>query len=286
MQGSWSRIEVEAIVDDYFAMLNLEVRRLPYSKTDHRRRLQRRLNHRTDGSIERKHQNISAILIESGFAYISGYKPLSNYQEVLREVVMSRLAGAAELAEIVRADVERPATGAAIPDILALLERPPAGQRLDSPRMADSPARWEERRAYRTDFLALEARNRSLGAAGEDFAVGFERARLLGLGQTRLADRVERVSATRGDGLGFDVLSFEPGGRELFIEVKTTGFGKETPFFVSRNELEFSMQKDADFRLYRLFDFRRHPRLFALSGSLRRTCALQEEQYRARVKPE
>jgi len=284
MAGDWSRIEVEAIVDDYFAMLSREVRQVPYNKAEHRRRLQALLDHRTDGSIERKHQNISAVLIECGFAYISGYKPLSNYQELLREVVVSRLSRATDLTEIVRTEVERPAPAAAIPDTLAL-EEPPTVPPFDFSRVADSPACWDERRAYRTDFLALEARNRSLGGAGEDFVVAFEIARLRRLGEDRLADRVERVSATRGDGFGFDVLSFKPDGQELFIEVKTTGFGKETPFFLSRNEIAFSVRNDADFRLYRLFEFRRRPRLFTLSGSLRRTCALQEEQYRAWAKP-
>ena len=41
----------------------------------------------------------------------------------------------------------------------------------------------------------------------------------------RLAARVDRVSETRGDGLGYDVLSFETSGRERLIEVKTTNYG-------------------------------------------------------------
>jgi hypothetical protein len=58
-----------------------------------------------------------------------------------------------------------------------------------------------------------------------------------------MADRVEHVSATRGDGFGYDVLSFEPDGRERFIEVKTTAFGAMVPFFVTRNELRGPIAK-------------------------------------------
>jgi hypothetical protein len=76
----WSRPEAEAIVADYFGMLADELRGTPYRKSEHRNRLIPLLRGRSAGSVERKHQNISAILIESGFPYISGYKPLRNYQ--------------------------------------------------------------------------------------------------------------------------------------------------------------------------------------------------------------
>jgi hypothetical protein len=87
----WSREEVEAIVADYIAMLIAELRSEAYNKTEHRRNLKRLLQERTDAAIERKHGNISAILIQLGFPYISGYKPYGNYQGLLREVVAGRL---------------------------------------------------------------------------------------------------------------------------------------------------------------------------------------------------
>jgi hypothetical protein len=51
-----------------------------------------------------------------------------------------------------------------------------------------------------------------------------ERRRLREAGRDDLADRVEWVAETCGDGIGFDVLSFsETDGAEKFVEVKTTG---------------------------------------------------------------
>src|SRR6184192_2167961 len=94
---NWSREEVEAAVADYFDMLAKELRGEPFNKAEHNRVLQRMLDKRSRGSVERKHQNISAILIEAGFPYIDGYKPLGNYQELLQSVVRERLAGAATL---------------------------------------------------------------------------------------------------------------------------------------------------------------------------------------------
>jgi len=59
----WSRLEVELVVADYFAMLWKELAGQPVDKTAHRKALQPQLNGRSHGSIEFKHQNISAVLI-------------------------------------------------------------------------------------------------------------------------------------------------------------------------------------------------------------------------------
>lgn len=58
----WSDEENDLIVADYFEMLADEVYGRPYSKADHRRALLRLLDHRSEGAIEFKHQNISAVL--------------------------------------------------------------------------------------------------------------------------------------------------------------------------------------------------------------------------------
>ena len=58
----WSEQEVGLIVADYFTMLEKELLGKPYSKTEHRRSLAPKLGGRSDGSIEFKHANISAVL--------------------------------------------------------------------------------------------------------------------------------------------------------------------------------------------------------------------------------
>jgi hypothetical protein len=55
-------------------MLVLELSGQTYNKSAHRRALLQKLAARTDAAVELKHQNISAILIELGCPYISGYK--------------------------------------------------------------------------------------------------------------------------------------------------------------------------------------------------------------------
>jgi len=90
------------------------------------------------------------------------------------------------------------------------------------------------------------------------------------------------VAQTLGDGLGFDVLSFDDVDEsEKLIEVKTTGLGKFFPFYVTINEVRCSEDTAERFHLFRVFDFSRTPRVYILTGSLRTNCQLDPVQFRA-----
>jgi hypothetical protein len=281
MSLDWSREEVEATVADYFDMLLAELSGIAYSKAEHRRGLSRLLNGRSDGAVERKHQNISAVLIRLRFPYITGYKPLGNYQRLLCEVVAGRLEGNHRLSRIVGSQVNQPATLPTVDDILASLVSPPRPIVMTD-RDAFASIR-EPSATYRVDYLEQEAANDSLGKAGEQYVIRFETARLVRAGQERLAARIEHVSATSGDSAGYDILSFEDTGEERLIEVKTTAYGQYTPFFVTRHELETSVKSMDRYYLYRPFQFRQQPRLFLKSGPLDRSFGLDPSQYIARI---
>lgn len=272
----WNRLEVEALVADYLKMLSLELAGQAFSKTAHRRALQQKLKGRTDGSIEFKHCNISAVMRDLGFPTVRGYQPRSNYQSLLREVVEAQVTRQTSLDSLALAAVEQPAVSPELIDFSKVVANAPKRQ-----HVATDAAPYRDYAPVKRDYIAREARNTSLGIAGEEFVVRFEHWRLNQLGMTTLADRVEHVSQTKGDGLGYDVLSFDASGKERFIEVKTTAFGKETPFFVTRNELDFSKDAKDHFVLCRLFEFRQAPRLFALNGALDQHCALDPVTYRA-----
>jgi len=279
MPDDWSREEVEATVADYFDMLDKWLRGESFNKAEHNRRLQKLLAARSRGAIEWKHQNISAVLIELGYPYLAGYKPRFNYQELLRIVIEQRLGGAVNLHQAAHTAVEQPVVAPPrVSDILAIVVPPPV--REDEPtRLRDMPR--DVKKAARRNYLEMEARNASLGLAGEQFVLQFEHERLRRAGKRKLADRIEHVATTKGDHLGFDILSYEESGRERLIEVKTTSFGSLTPFFASRNEVNVSEARDSDYRLYRLFDFRKQPRLFMLNGALGRTCFLEATLFTA-----
>lgn len=279
MATDWSRVEVEATVADYFAMLEAELAGTPYDKTEHRRQLMPMLNARSKGSIEFKHQNISAVLIELGFPYISGYKPRSNYQRLLYEVISDRLTSNRGLVALVEADADRAVSVPTAEDILKALTDPPKST-TSEPRASEKIPHFLPRPV---NYLEREARNRALGLAGEEFVINFERARLISIRRGTLASRIQHVSKICGDAEGFDILSFDASGAERLIEVKTTKYGRDTPFFVSRNELNVSQARAERYHLYRVFAFREVPRLFTLHGAFSITCSLDPTAYIARV---
>ena len=204
----WSREEVEAIVADYLQMLTLELAGQSFNKTQHRQRLQVKLSGRSNASIEFKHCNISAVMLHLGFPYIRGYQPRSNYQALLVKVAQEQVGSKETLDHAALAAVQQPAIAPTKTDFSNVKSDAP--KRQHQVKEAMNPLFF---RAVKRDYLEREAQNRSLGLAGEAFVVQFEHWRLAQMGKQRLADQVEHVSVSRGDGLGYDVLSFESDGR-------------------------------------------------------------------------
>lgn len=274
----WDWLECEMIVQDYMEMLDKELQGKPYSKTEHRKGLQPRLNDRSSGSIEYKHQNISAVMLEIGLPYIPGYKPAFNYQHQLKEAVLARIARTPSdydhLVEVADHEADAPHDPAL--DWESVFDpKPPE-------TLADVKRPERQFLARRINFAEREARNRGLGESGERFALEYERFRLIRAGREDLAREVEWSSKEKGDGLGYDIRSFdETYESEMFVEVKTTKSGKYQPFFITENERAFSNERAGNYCLYRIYGFTRHPRLFTLPGAIEQHATLLPQQYRA-----
>lgn len=275
--ADWSSLECEAITRDYFQMFKEEVAGRPYSKAEHRRALQKLLNNRSEQSIEYKHRNISAILLDLGYPYIQGYKPAFNYQKILKEAVLAHLRAQTSMveSEIVALADQVPEELGQI-DWNSVLDTPPE----HLPDSSVSQAREFIPRQY--NFVEREERNRRLGKRGEEFVLEYEKYRLERSGRSDLAQEVEWTSQVLGDGAGYDIRSFDPQrDKELFIEVKTTNSGKYQPFMISDNEVAFSEATAEQYALYRVFDFRRSGRLFTLEGNIHQHVNLQPKLYKA-----
>ena len=283
MPSPWTRIEVEAAVADYFDMLRAELRGESFNKTAHRRALAQSLSNRSDGSIERKHQNISAALLDLGCPFVDGYKPLSNYQHLVLDVVADRLRSDSETTALINRivhDDSPPDHRSALPSSLLQLEPPPDPT---TPSVSEPRSNWPTRIVENVDYLAIETHNRSLGLAGEELVLEFEARRLHDAGARQLANRIEHVSRTKGDGLGYDIHSFDADGADRLIEVKTTSFNKRTPFFVTPAELRCSKERMDHYHLYRLFAYRKSPGMFAVRGALDDQFRLEASEWRARL---
>jgi hypothetical protein len=282
MSDSWSREEVEVVVSDYFEMLVCEFRGEGYNKRERARNLLPLLRNRSHASIEYKRRNISAVLIDIGFPFIGGYKPLFNYQNILYDIVVARISSDASLRREAVTDADRATEVPSVENILSVLVDPPVLDRFtgvrERPPWKYGTARPE---SLGVNYLEREARNAALGAAGEEFVVRYETARLLSDRKDSLAANIVHASRIWGDGVGFDILSFENSGAEKLIEVKTTKYGAEAAFYISDSERNFSEQNANAYHLYRLFTFRADPHLFTLQGSLSSTCALNPNSYRA-----
>ncbi len=270
---NWTQDELDLTVAAYLKMLYLEQSGIPYNKTEFRRALLPLLHGRTEGSIEMKHQNISAALIRMNVPYITGYKPRFNYQQALAHTITAHTANHTALHTLL-SDVAKHTYAPA--DMFLINEPPPepyneqlAPEIIRHPRMID--------------YVKREAENRALGLAGERLVFQTEQQRLIQARRDDLAAKVEWISQTSGDGAGFDILSFdEQTDRERLIEVKTTNQGKHFPFYASRNEVQLSEERPADYQLQRIFTFRDRPRLYTLNGALSQTCKLDPTQYEAR----
>jgi len=279
MSEDWTQIEVEAIVSDYFEMLTKELKGEVYSKTEHNKNLQALIS-RSRGSIEFKHANISAILIENGHVPIDGYKPRSNYQQLLKEIVLERLHISTEVDSLTAEIVNKPVINKPKKiDFSKILVGVPSEIMKDNKHQKKPYSR----NTRKPNYLEMEARNRSLGLHGEQLIMEYEHRRLWGLGEKSLAEKVEHVSQTQGDYIGYDIHSFDNGGKPRRIEVKTTRLGSLTPFFASKNEVETSSDFEAEYHLYRLFKFEKNPKLFVVQGSLAKNFKLEATNYRVRI---
>lgn len=270
----WSEREIDLIVADYFDMLALELAGKEFVKA-HRNAALQAATGRSKGSIEFKHQNISAVLLKLGLPWIIGYKPKANFQRTLVDGVERRLSLDGAAANL--------SSSMPTPTLIGFEERPELFIEA-APQLSKVDLEVPEalaRLVRKFDPAARDARNRTLGRNGEELVVTHERVRLGRCGRDDLARKVRWVSEEDGDGAGYDIASFDANGRERLIEVKTTVGHMTTPFFLTENERAFSAERPDAFRLMRVYDFVRTPRAFELAPPLDACLLLQPTVYRA-----
>lgn len=269
----WSRAELDLIVADYFKMLNEEQDGKKYSKTEHRVELKTQV-HRSDGAIDFKHRNISAVLTELGLPRIAGYKPARNYQGAIFDAIDGYLVKNPDPIPFV------PRLAAGLAELQNLYEEAP-------PSPGQSRAMRPKglvRLIRKFDPALRDQLNRSLGQAGEQHIYEHEQQKLINVGRIDLARRVRWVSEADGDGAGYDIRSYDESGAERWIEVKTTRGGNRTPFYLTQNENEVAKERPDAFRLYRLYDFSQLPKLYTLTPPLEAVLQLEPLTFRASLK--
>ncbi|MDT5063522.1 MAG: hypothetical protein QOH63_3981 [Acidobacteriota bacterium] len=132
------------------------------------------------------------------------------------------------------------------------------------------------------NYIENEKAKKRIGDLGEQLVFRYEQEKLRKLGSKK---EPVYIAKTKGDGEGYDILSFDEWDEEIFIEVKTTTSNYDAPFYITRNELEKSINEKERFCLYRLFDFdekERTAKFYVQQGSLEYLC-INPVLYRVRV---
>lgn len=273
----WSGQEVDLVIADYFDMLRLELMAEPYVKS-HRNSALQELTKRSKGSIEFKHQNISAVLQQLAIQWIPGYKPRVNFQRLLVDGVERYLELNRD--HVALSDtLSYNYTGLAETDAI-FFESPPSLVEIER-----EDVQVLERIVRKFDPASRDAKNRTLGKLGEERVLYSERSRLIADDRFDLAKKVKWVSEEIGDGAGYDILSFDSCGKERLLEVKTTSGHRTTPFYISENERLLSGERPNEFRLVRLYNFAQKPKGFELIPPLEESVLLKPVNYRASFAP-
>jgi hypothetical protein len=205
-----------------------------------------------------------------GLPWIVGYKPKRNYQTSIFGAIDRYLSANQEVVYH-----QLPAKVLSAADDGATF--------VDAPTLELQSAKpWQlEQLVRKFDPVERDLRNRTLGRAGEEFVLEIEKKKFEKLQRPDLLKRIRWVSEEDGDGAGYDILSFDPDGRERLIEVKTTNGAARTPFFLSENECQRAAASTESWRLYRVHSFAQNPRIFQIAPPLNEVLHLRPDIWRA-----
>ncbi len=110
-------------------------------------------------------------------------------------------------------------------------------------------------RGRTVNFIQNNIDNKLIGDLGELWVLKYEIEKLRQSGLQKLVNKIKHTAKDEGDGTGYDIQSFDENGQKIYIEVKTTKGGKNSPFYITRTELERSKIDKENFYLYRLYNF-------------------------------
>lgn len=118
-------------------------------------------------------------------------------------------------------------------------------------------SKLRKHRPVKKDYVRSNKNKKIAGDTGEEIILIIEKEKLKNIKRPDLADKVCWCSKDFGDGLGYDILSYEIDSKgnekEIYIEVKTTTGSIDKPFDVSINEVNFSVENSDSFYIYRVY---------------------------------
>ncbi|WDV44507.1 DUF3883 domain-containing protein [Clostridiaceae bacterium M8S5] len=110
----------------------------------------------------------------------------------------------------------------------------------------------KKKKPQKIDYVKLAKSNDTIGKTGEEFVLNLLKKELKEKGLSN--KKVRHVSKKDGDGLGYDILTYNEHGEEVFVEVKATTQGVKSPFYMSSYEREFAIRNKEYYKLFRVFN--------------------------------
>lgn len=134
------------------------------------------------------------------------------------------------------------------------------------------------------DFDESNKRNQKTGELGEKLVYDYEHSRLEAAGIDDIESKLIRTSDNKkyGNAYPCDIISVDiETGAPIYIEVKTTRYAADTPFYISEDERAFSEANASFYRLYRVFDAIRtkEPKFFETIGYVGDNFTLTSDRY-------
>ncbi|NLN50746.1 MAG: DUF3883 domain-containing protein, partial [Acholeplasmataceae bacterium] len=144
----------------------------------------------------------------------------------------------------------------------------------------------QPKRYKKIDYLLKAKEDHVTGLKGENVALKLERERVQNLNLD--PDIYVKYVAGISDNFGYDIESVELKNGKIiktYIEVKTTKDIKDTNFYVSKNELDVSIQKKEQYKVFRIYDIMSTmPKYYIAEGQIEDNFYLDPVTFSARYK--
>ncbi|MDR5586024.1 MULTISPECIES: DUF3883 domain-containing protein [Clostridium] len=134
------------------------------------------------------------------------------------------------------------------------------------------------------DYEKEMKRKKYIGNLGENIVFNEQIKSLRKIGREDLAEKVTVVS-TEDDRLGYDILSFDKHGNEIYIEVKSTiSTANNINFIITDNEYRQAMEKE-NYMIYLIYEVEtNNPKIHILNKNMLKKDYMQPIAYRVRIK--
>lgn len=122
-----------------------------------------------------------------------------------------------------------------------------------------------ESKPKKIDYKEVDIKKIQNGTDAEEYVYETFKKELLILGENELSSKVEWSSKVKGDGLGYDIITYDPITKnEIYVEVKSTE-GLSDNFNMSINEISFAENHPNNYKLYWIRNTKGNPQTIILN---------------------